>query len=423
MPDKLLDAITSDPVTMGWMQGAPPAPDKRLLAARADHMRFPTTRWAFSHMREFTPTARVAGAGGTPLPRAVDDDLDGVRFAPLGREGTITIGEALLEAFTDGVLVLHRGTVVFERWFGVTGPETRHIAFSMTKSFVGTLAEMLVEEGRLDPAAPALDYVPELAGSGFADATVRQIMDMTTAIDFSEDYADPSSGIGALSAALALTPRPPVTPAPRACPISCPPSARRASTARRSSIAPPTPMSWPGSSPGSRAGACMKRCRNACGGRWAYRATRTCCWTRWERRSPGRAQPAAGRPGAVREAIRTGGAGVIPPAVIARIRAGGDPAKFDLAGRYPELPGWSYRSQWWISRRTRLFLGAGHPWADVVDRPGGGDGDRTIRLAPRGREQRQRRRLAARLARACAGAETLKTLDSGSLYFSSVTRI
>jgi CubicO group peptidase (beta-lactamase class C family) len=40
---------------------------------------------------------------------------------------------------------------------------------------------------------------------------------------------------------------------------------------------------------------------------------------------------------------------VIPPAVIARIRAGGDPAKFDLAGRYPELPGWSYRSQWWIS--------------------------------------------------------------------------
>jgi CubicO group peptidase (beta-lactamase class C family) len=159
-------------------------------------------------MREFTPTARVAGAGGTPLPRAIDDDLDGVRFAPLGREGTITIGEALLEAFTDGVLVLHRGTVVFERWFGVTGPETRHIAFSMTKSFVGTLAEMLVEEGRLDPAAPALDYVPELAGSGFADATVRQIMDMTTAIDFSEDYADPSSGIGALSAALALTPRP-----------------------------------------------------------------------------------------------------------------------------------------------------------------------------------------------------------------------
>ncbi|KAJ8136369.1 hypothetical protein OY671_010418, partial [Metschnikowia pulcherrima] len=159
-------------------------------------------------MRELTPTARVVGAGGTPSSRAVDDDSDGVRFAPSGREGTITIGEASSEAFTDGILVLHRGRVVFERWFGVTGPETRHIAFSMTKSFVGTSAEMSIEEGQLDPAAPASDYVPESAGSGFADATVRQISDMTTAIDFSEDYADPSSGIGALSAASALTPRP-----------------------------------------------------------------------------------------------------------------------------------------------------------------------------------------------------------------------
>ena len=350
MPDKLLDAITSDPVTMGWMQGAPPAPEKRLLAARADHMRFPTTRWAFSHMREFTPTARVAGAGGAPLPRAIDDDLDGVRFAPLGREGTITIGEALLEAFTDGILVLHRGTVVFERWFGVTGPETRHIAFSMTKSFVGTLAEMLVEEGRLDPAAPALDYVPELAGSGFADATVRQIMDMTTAIDFSEDYADPSSGIGALSAALALTPRPAGYAGPSCLPDFLP-------TIRKA---------------GQHGEAFVYRTANTDVLAWIIariegrRLHETLSERLWRPLGlPGDADmlldpvgtPFAGGGLNLRledlarfgEAIRTGGAGVIPPAVIARIRAGGDPAKFDLAGRYPELPGWSYRSQWWIS--------------------------------------------------------------------------
>lgn len=350
MPDKLLDAITSDPVAMGWMQGSPPAPDKRLLAARADHMRFPTTRWAFSHMREFTPTARVAGAGGTPLPRAVDDDLDGVRFAPLGREGTITIGEALLEAFTDGILVLHRGRVVFERWFGVTGPETRHIAFSMTKSFVGSLAEMLIEEGRLDPAAPALDYVPELAGSGFADATVRQILDMTTAIDFSEDYADPSSGIGALSAALALTPRPAGYAGPSFLPDFLP-------TIRKA---------------GQHGEAFVYRTANTDVLAWIIariegrRLHETLSERLWRPLGlPGDADmlldpvgtPFAGGGLNLRledlarfgEAIRTGGAGVIPPAVIARIRAGGDPAKFNLAGRYPELPGWSYRSQWWIS--------------------------------------------------------------------------
>ena len=69
----------------------------------------------------------------------------------------------------------------------------------MTKSFVGTLAEMLIAEGRLDPASPIADLLPELSGSGFGDATVRQVLDMTTALDFSEEYTDPRSGIGAFS--------------------------------------------------------------------------------------------------------------------------------------------------------------------------------------------------------------------------------
>jgi len=107
------------------------------------------------------------------------------------------------------VLVLHRGTVVYERYLGVTRRDTPHIAFSVTKSFVGTLAEILVQEGRLDPAAPIAELIPELAGSGFADASLRQVMDMTTALDFSEEYTDPNSGIGAFSMALGLTPRPP----------------------------------------------------------------------------------------------------------------------------------------------------------------------------------------------------------------------
>jgi CubicO group peptidase (beta-lactamase class C family) len=60
--------------------------------------------------------------------------------------------------------------IVYERYLGVTRQDTPHIAFSVTKSFVGTLAEMLIEEGRLDPAAPMGDLIPELKRSGFAPA-------------------------------------------------------------------------------------------------------------------------------------------------------------------------------------------------------------------------------------------------------------
>src|SRR3990167_1366088 len=188
MAGDLLDGVTSDPVRMGWMQGSPPPADKILLASRADHMRFPMIRWSYSNMRQFVPSRRVAAADESKaLERAIDEGLGQIRFVPLNADEPMSLEQSLTQAFTDGILVLHRGKVVFERWFGVTGPETRHIAFSVTKSFVGTLAEMLVEEGRLDPAALASDYLPELTGSGFGDATVRQVLYMTTALDFSED--------------------------------------------------------------------------------------------------------------------------------------------------------------------------------------------------------------------------------------------
>lgn len=210
MPDQILDAHTSDPIVMGWMEGLPPPSEKRLAWARADHMRFPTHRYAYSHMREFLPTVRV-GRGGQvwELPTALRDDLDGISFKTLidGRE--MTWAESLAANFTDAILVLHKGAIVYERYFGVTRQDTPHIAFSVTKSFVGTLAEMLVAEGRLDPAAPMGALIPELRGSGFADATLRQVMDMTTGLDFSEEYTDPTSGIGAMSNALGLTPRAP----------------------------------------------------------------------------------------------------------------------------------------------------------------------------------------------------------------------
>ncbi len=276
MADVQLDGVTSDPVTIGWMVGAPPPPEKRILGARADHMRFPMIRWSYSNMRSFCPTARVVASGeGAPFPRALRADLGAVRFTPLGADAEISFEESLLSAFTDGILVLHRGEVVFERWFGVTGPETRHIAFSVTKSFVGTLVQMLVGEGRIDLAAPITSVIPELAPSGFGSATIGQVLHMTTALDFSEEYGNPNSGIGAYSAALGLTPRPASYTGPHNLWTISPPSPGRAPTGQVSSTAHPTQMCWRGSSPASLANPSRKCCQSACGSRLAWWVMRT----------------------------------------------------------------------------------------------------------------------------------------------------
>lgn len=61
---------------------------------------------------------------------------------------------------------------------------------SLTKSFIGTVGAMLVDDGVIDENALTSKYVPELMDTGFADVNVRQLLDMTTGIKYSENYAN-----------------------------------------------------------------------------------------------------------------------------------------------------------------------------------------------------------------------------------------
>ncbi len=205
-----LSAADSDPVQLGWMVGSPPPAERQIHYADLSFFRFPQTRWSFAHMSQFVPTATVWRGDGpvSALPRAERDDIDAVTFHPLGSTGTMTWAESLDANYTDAIVVLHRGRIVYERYRGVMNPHQRHIAMSVTKSFVGSLAAALIAEGRIDPAAPVTKYVPELAGSGFGTATVRQVLDMTTGLKYSEAYGDPAADVWKYSVAGGIFPRP-----------------------------------------------------------------------------------------------------------------------------------------------------------------------------------------------------------------------
>ncbi len=191
-----LDAQSSDPASLGWMQGHPPARDKLVRFADGNHYRFPQSRWSFSHFRELGPTRAVPrGASPAELPLALRDDIEAIRFETLLTRQSMTWAESLAANFTDGIVVLHRGHVVFERYFGALQPVGQHIAFSVTKSFIGVLAATLIHEGLLDEQAPVSRWVPELAGSAFGQATLRHLLDMTSGLDYSENYADPAAQI------------------------------------------------------------------------------------------------------------------------------------------------------------------------------------------------------------------------------------
>ena len=77
----------------------------------------------------------------------------------------------IAETWTDAAVVLHDGQIVFEQYLNGMSEETPHLLMSVTKSVVGCIAGILVEQGLLHPDDQVSSYVPEIVGSGYDGAT------------------------------------------------------------------------------------------------------------------------------------------------------------------------------------------------------------------------------------------------------------
>ena len=168
--------------------------------------------YSFQHVAEFVPTTTISRGTGPVAelawaPAAVSEILvPRLPNAPL-EAARPTVAEVMAKTETDGWLVLHRGLLVAEEYRGETTAESLHLLMSVTKSLVATVAGSLIGAGLLDPDHEVTAYVPALATSGYAGATVRHLLDMRSGIGFSEDYLDPEAEIRLLDEAIGWAPR------------------------------------------------------------------------------------------------------------------------------------------------------------------------------------------------------------------------
>ena len=353
-----LSPADSDPAKMGWMQGSPPPPEKRVQFRDGSFFVFPKTRWSFAHIQEVIPTGRIARGNGpvSPLPMKLRSDLDAVTFTPLGRSDIMRWDEAFEAVYGDAVLILHKGKIVYERYNGAMGPDQPHIAFSVTKSYFGTLAEMMIADGVLDEAALITRYIPELADSGFGDATVRQVLDMTTGLAYSEDYTDPNADIAKFSLAVGAGPAPPGYTGPRAAYDYLPTVPKKGAHGEAFTYKSVNTevVGW-----------LIARIT----GNRPHEVLSDRIWSKMGMEhdasiivdSAGSPFTAGGLNLTLRDMARFGemirnngrfnGRQIVPASVVKKIRAGGSPADFAKAG-YKLLPGWSYKSQWWVTHNA-----------------------------------------------------------------------
>lgn len=152
----------------------------------------PFNRWAFQNVGEMVRSARIpAGEGKVESAPVELGGLLAETVAINGRNETV-VG-FLERSSTDALAVMKKGRFVGDWFAPAMRPEARHIIFSISKSLTAILAGALEGEGKLDPDAPVTDYVPEAAGSVYASATVRHVLDMTVSLDFEEAYLVPES--------------------------------------------------------------------------------------------------------------------------------------------------------------------------------------------------------------------------------------
>ena len=146
------------------------------------------TRWAFHHLREIIASEEIScGKKSHRLESEINPAVAGLRLTGLGGADW-SLQRWLDESSSDALLVAHRGILVHE-WYAQAGiEENPHIVFSVSKSMTATLAGVLVEQGLLDPTRGLVETIPELADSGYGDASLQQLLDMVVSIDFGEDY-------------------------------------------------------------------------------------------------------------------------------------------------------------------------------------------------------------------------------------------
>jgi CubicO group peptidase (beta-lactamase class C family) len=351
-----------------FMQGAPPPVAQRVRFEDDRFLEHPQNRWALSHIRELVPTTAVWRGTAVPsdlgtVPHAAEAAIDGLMFTDLDG-GSITWPESLARTYTDGILILHRGVRIYERYFGALEPHRPHLCFSITKSYAGTMAATLLHEGALDAERTIPYYLPETTGTAYETATLRQVLDMQVGIAGMEVYSDPRALIWDYFRAGGFRPRP---------------SGYRGADNYYEYLL-------------------TLRQEGNHGAAFAYMTVNTelLCWVMkrvtgidfaqllseriWSRigcnedgylavDSIGVPMGGAGLSATLRDLGRFGelmrcdgawrGSQVIPDAVVADIRRGGDPARFARAG-YELLQGYSYRNMWWVAHDDMgVFEGRG----------------------------------------------------------------
>ncbi|MEM7079343.1 MAG: serine hydrolase domain-containing protein [Pseudomonadota bacterium] len=150
-------------------------------------------RWNFKNLHQIFPTVNVYRMGKiAELEYSLDKRID--THAVATPDGRIPFADFIASpaSTTMGVVILHKGRIVFERYPRMQDYEMP-IYWSVAKVFPGLLVRLLEERGKIDVSQPIEHYLPSLKDSDLRGITVRNLLDMASGLDCADEYEQRAS--------------------------------------------------------------------------------------------------------------------------------------------------------------------------------------------------------------------------------------
>ena len=148
----------------------------------------------YRNMDKISSTRKVpAGNNPYPLPTELLD-LGGIEITT--DDVTMTVDDYVRQQNVAGLIVVRNGTVVYERYELGNTPESRWISYSVAKSVTSLLVGAAIKDGYIHSVDESVtDYLPRLKDSSYDSSTIRNVLQMSSGVDWDEDYADRNSDI------------------------------------------------------------------------------------------------------------------------------------------------------------------------------------------------------------------------------------
>lgn len=121
--------------------------------------------------------------------------LEDYAFTRIGKD------EERLGVRTDGVVIIHNGAIVYERYVAPYGPEKRHIAWSVTKSVTSALTGLAVGRGAVSLDDSICDHL-EIPKPESCQVKLGHLLVFSSGFDWTELYEDKSNQASSVLAML-----------------------------------------------------------------------------------------------------------------------------------------------------------------------------------------------------------------------------